>query len=72
MATANGHLEAIEILSSAPGIDINAQSSVSLKFDNDGQGGETPLHRAIFWGKSDAVVILLQKGANPYIMNTIG
>lgn len=31
------------------------------------QGGESPLHNAAFWGRTDAIDVLLEGGANPNV-----
>mmetsp|Transcript_37522 Transcript_37522/g.36078 ORF Transcript_37522/g.36078 Transcript_37522/m.36078 type:complete len:142 (-) Transcript_37522:99-524(-) len=61
-AVANENLSALDILLSSPNILIDAQSL----------GGETPLMRAISFGKKESAAKLLEKGANITLKNNGG
>lgn len=62
MAAGSGNEKGMQILLNKPGIDVNALSN----------GRETPLMRAVVFGRKNCVEMLIKAGADPNIKNISG
>ena len=61
-ACRRGHIDALTALLAAPGVDINIA--------NDKM--QSPLHFAAFKLKPEAVTLMLERGANPFVLDRKG
>jgi len=73
LASANGHLEAINaIIESTIGEGQPTDGDLAKFVNRQNQSGNTALHWAALNGHADVVLLLIQRGADPSILNAAG